>query len=76
MHIRLSRYNRLWTAAETVASKEMPKGIMRLVPDVLFGAKNWANAAGRSAYCGQFGGSDCPHVCSNLQSPLESEAPW
>jgi hypothetical protein len=36
---RFSRYNRLWVCATSVASKEMPKWIMRLVPDLPFGAE-------------------------------------
>ena len=74
-HNRSSRYNRLWVRATSVASIEMPKWIMHLVPDVPLGAEVWVTAVGRSARYKQFLGSHRLRGCSSTK-PMESEAPW
>jgi hypothetical protein len=66
----------LWMHATSVASKEMPKWFMRLVPDVPLGAQMWVNTAGRSARQPQFSWVTTLALLFKSPSPLESEAPW
>jgi hypothetical protein len=54
---------------------EMPKWIMRLVPDVPLGAEMWVTA-GRSACHTQFSRLTMPTQLVKFPSPLKSEAPW
>src|SRR4029079_11455450 len=60
LHNRFSRYNRLQVHGTSVVRIEMPKWIMRLVPDVPLGAEVWVSGGaplgssacflGRTAY--------------------------
>ena len=75
-HNRPSRYNRSWAYGTLVGRLEMPKWIMRLMPDVPLGAEVWVIAASRSAGFRPFSRHTPRMHVFKLLSPMESEASW